>query len=79
MIRHDIFQQDMLRMAPPDEDELQAARVVVASRSRDAADCELLLEMLGLVPEPETAEPALEAPRIHLLPPLLDGRRERGW
>ncbi|MFI8106597.1 hypothetical protein [Streptomyces sp. NPDC086023] len=74
MIRHDIFQQDMLRVSPADEREEQAARVVVASRSRDAADCAVLLDMLGLRPEPPAPEPR---PRIHLLPPLLDGKRSR--
>ncbi|MCX4781771.1 hypothetical protein [Streptomyces sp. NBC_01264] len=79
MIRHDVFQQDMLRMAPPDENEFRLARAVVASRSRDAADCETLLGMLGLLPGPEADEPEAQTPLLHLLPPLLDGRREKGW
>ncbi|MCB5164602.1 hypothetical protein LG634_07110 [Streptomyces bambusae] len=74
MIRHDIFQQDMLRTRPADEQEEQAAREVVASRSRDAADCEILLGMLGLLREPPPPEPD-PTPRIHVLGPLLEGRR----
>lgn len=77
MIRHDIFQQDFLRTAPPDEAEWATARAVVASRSRDAADCEVLLSMLGLLPEPAAPEPEPDVLRIHVLPPLRDGMRER--
>ncbi|MFE9566874.1 hypothetical protein ACFYM0_37940 [Streptomyces sp. NPDC006487] len=63
-------------MSPRDEGEEQAARVVVAGRSQDAGDCAVLLKMLGLFPEPPAPEPE---GRIHLLLPLLDGKRASGW
>ncbi|MCY0931984.1 hypothetical protein OTB20_38585 [Streptomyces sp. H27-H1] len=77
MIRHDTFQQEMLSLAPADEEETRAARGVVASRSRDAIDCTALLGMLGLLPEPPSPEPDRATPRIHVLPPLLEGKRRQ--
>ncbi|MFE9566800.1 hypothetical protein ACFYM0_37545 [Streptomyces sp. NPDC006487] len=65
----------MLSGTTRDEEE-QAARVVVADRSRDAGDRAAHLKILGLFPEPPAPEPE---GRIHLLLPLLDGKHASGW
>jgi hypothetical protein len=39
--------------------------LVVAAHSRDADDCRLLLDILGLLPRPVSARPAVTAHQVH--------------
>ncbi len=40
----------------PDDDQQRAARLVVCGYARDAADAALLLDVLGLLPDPTSPE-----------------------
>ena len=46
----------------PDDDDRQAARLLVCSHARDADDATLLLDVLGLLPDPTNPEVNDERP-----------------
>ncbi len=46
----------------PDDDKRQAARLLVCGHARDAADAALLLDVLGLLPDPTNPEVNDERP-----------------